>query len=671
MGFFDKIIKTGRYEEGANYKLGQSLSSSAIANLFGNGGADISVAEEYYGFAWKAINIRANALSAEDLFVERLVGKEWQPDQMHEFNEVLEGGDGQKNLSELLAAHMKSKDMYGEAFWYFSKGETYGKPMGVYVLDPAAMTVFVSGNRVTGYLYHKDSQRITFELDEIMHFYDEDPRTPFRGNGPMQAAGWFIRSTRYANTYVNNFLENNAIPAGVIVAKGEVADEDWKLFKAQWTAKYSGIDNSGKTGFIRGQDLDFIKTGMSLGEVDFEKLRNTSRDDIMVMFGISKPMFAIFDDINRASAVTARTLFAETNIEPELKSIARKLSKAVANWYGKEFRVNFTNPIPEDVDVKLEAYHKGVGRWFTVNEARAAYGLPPLPGGDDLNPDVKAPEATKSIGKVTIKSVKKNDKAQFSYEMKESFRSKVEDLQKKYEAKLADVVRPVLLEQRDMVVEQVTPKKAVQAHMKVEEEARKLAEVLLPVFLQLAKEQGALSMEFAVNPDAKFELTQVMQKYIADSLGKTALSFTEATQEKIALALASGIENGDSMTAIANAIKDIYVEIVPPKTGGYDKAWRAERLARTEVIKASNEISEAAYRQSGVVRKKEWFANPGHCSRCSTMNGSIINLGSVFQPKGVPYQDSEGATFVNDYEDVKHPPLHPQCRCTILPIIED
>lgn len=668
MGMLDWVSKViGRYEEGANYKLGQSLSSSAISGLMGTGGDAINVIEEYNGFAWKAINIRAKMLSAEDLFVEKLVGKKWQPDELHEFNAVLEGSEGQRDLSELLEAHSKSMDLYGESFWYFSKGERYGRPMGVYLLDPSAMTVFVSGNRVTGYLYQKDGVRETMELDEIIHPKDEDPRSPFRGYGPMQAAGWFIKSNRYLYTYMNNFMENNAIPAGVIVAES-ADDKDWELFKAQWTNKYSGIDNAGKTGFVRGSNLDFVKTGMSLGDMDFEKLKNSSRDDVMIMFGISKPMMAIFDDINRASATVARQLFGMTFTEPALKSITRKLSKKVAVWYGKQYRVASTNPVPEDDEVRITRLEKGTNRWITINEARIADGLEPLGPEYDVITQAGAPiapPAAKSVGKVTIRT--KNNKAIFSYEMKENYRSEVEELQKKYEQKFLQASNPILKAQKEMVLDQIQPKKVVDAKMNVTEEAKKLEDILLPLFLELAREQGALSINFAGNSSMKFELTPVMEKYIKDSIAKATLGFTEETEAKIATNLVEAINAGESTAKIAKRISGIYDDVLGVKTPGY----RIERLSRTEVIKASNEASELAYKQTGVVKKKEWFNNPGACQFCTSISGNVANLGAVFIPKGATIDGADGGTSLNDYEDVKHPPLHPACRCTLIPVVEN
>ena len=662
MGLLAKAM--GRYERGANYELGQSLSSHAVGNIFGSGGDNIEIAVEYSGYAWKAIDIRATTLSGQDLFVERRVGDKWVKDEAHEFNAVLEGGESQEDLSDLLEKHEKSLCLYGESFWYLSKGEIYAKPKSIYLLNPNHITVMVSGEAVTGYVYQNEGDRITFDTDEIEHYRYHDSRNRFRGTGPMQSAGWFIKSARYVQTYVNNFLENNAIPAGVVVAKSDVNEDDWRLFKSEWISKYGGIDNIGKTGFVRGSDLDFVKTGLSLGEVDFDKVKNSSRNDIMMMFGISKPMAAIFDDINRASATVARQLFAINVIQPALMKLTRKLTKDVKNWYGQEYRVASTNPIPEDAEEKINLYDKAVGRFITVNEARVAYGLEPIAGGDVID-ETKKPvaEPSKSLGKITIRT--KANKAELTYEMKESFRSDSQELQEKYEAQIFKAANTVLKGQKQRVLDQIKPKKLVDAKFDEVEEAELLTGATLPIMLELAKDQGELAAEFAGSADSVFKLDAVSKKYVTDSLTKASLGFSEETQGLIAKAISEGVADGESFASISKRIDNIYKDVIGVETPGY----RIERLTRTEVIKTSNQMTVVAYKQSGVVSKKEWISNPGACEFCAALNGSIIQLDSTFVPLNGTQTGANGGTRANTYESVKHPPNHPACRCGLAPVI--
>jgi len=243
----------------------------------------------------------------------------------------------------------------------------------------------------------------------------------------------------------------------------------------------------------------------------------------------------------------------------------------------------------------------------------------------------------------------------------------MENIQIKYEKQFIKKANTILTAQKEAVINQVAPKKIVAAGFDAEGEAKKLSDEALPLFILLAKEQGDLAAVFAGNADTVFEMTPVMEKYIADSVAKATLSFTKETQEKIAATLVEGINDGESISKLGKRINTLYDELLGVKEPG----WRTERLARTEVIKTSNEITEAAYKQTGVVKKKEFFANPTACQFCLSVGGSIIRVGGIFVPKGGKIEGVDGGTRINDYEDVKHPPLHPSCRCTILPVIED
>ena len=679
MGLLSKALggafsDSNKYEIGANYELGHSINASTT---LGTGGDRINIIREYTGWAWKAISTRSDYLADEELFVERKVGDKWQRDDNHEFYSVLNAEmsgveDRNYDMAELLEAHQVSKDLYGESFWYFSKGERSNKPMGVYILNPANMTVLVANDKVTGFVYQADGERVLFDNDEIEYFRVYNPANKWRGLSPLQAAGIFVKSARYVTTYVNNFLENNAIPAGVVVAQGEVSDADWTLFKSEWKNRYSGIDNSGKTGFVRGQKLDFVKTGLSLGEVDFSTMKNASRDDIAAMFSVPKGLWGIFEDINRATAQALREIFAESVTSPELRRIKRKLSKRVRQWYGKGYRINSSNPVPEDRELTLDEDDKLVGRVFTANEIRERRGLKPIAGGDVIYPpktvstDPVAPaQPAKSAGKLRV--IVKSNKHELTYEMKESFRSKMEDVQLKYETQYLKAVSPVIKAQKEAVIAQISPKKIADAGFDVDEEAKKMVDNTISVFIALAKEQGDIAAQFVGNADSEFEFTKVMEKYIRDSIGKASLGLTDETQVLVSTAIQQGLEEGEGLAKIAKRIDVIYDDLLGIKSPGY----RIERIARTEVIRTSNAITETAYKQSGIVSKKEWLAQPGACEFCRSLNGTIVNLDASFVPDGGTVTGKEGGTYTNTYGDVRFPGLHPNDRCGLIPVIDE
>ena len=120
-------------------------------------------------------------------------------------------------------------------------------------------------------------------------------------------------------------------------------------------------------------------------------------------------------------------------------------------------------------------------------------------------------------------------------------------------------------------------------------------------------------------------------------------SISDTTLEKLKRTLAEGVANGESIPNLASRISGVYDEA---------KGSRAIKIARTETISASNSGAYNAYKQGGV-KKKEWLATMDDRVRDehAAMNGEIVGLNEVF---------SNGEMF----------PGEPNCRCTVLPVIE-
>ena len=95
--------------------------------------------------------------------------------------------------------------------------------------------------------------------------------------------------------------------------------------------------------------------------------------------------------------------------------------------------------------------------------------------------------------------------------------------------------------------------------------------------------------------------------------------------------------------------------------------YRATRIARTEAIWALNEGALQGYTQSGVVEYKSWWSarDERRCIFCASMHGKQIPVGVNFFNQGQsltipkPIKASLVQTMTFNYEDVRHPPLHP------------
>jgi len=110
-----------------------------------------------------------------------------------------------------------------------------------------------------------------------------------------------------------------------------------------------------------------------------------------------------------------------------------------------------------------------------------------------------------------------------------------------------------------------------------------------------------------------------------------------------------GFAKGESIDEIAERIKNMFVSA---------EEFRAQMIAKTESIRYNAGATEQAFKDSGIVERKEWLVNPGACEYCQTMPGKSVPLGESFFKEGDSVNGVDGGKLSLDYEQVEHPPLH-------------
>lgn len=100
-----------------------------------------------------------------------------------------------------------------------------------------------------------------------------------------------------------------------------------------------------------------------------------------------------------------------------------------------------------------------------------------------------------------------------------------------------------------------------------------------------------------------------LQEYARKQAGKKVVSIVKYTRRQFEAAiqeqLTIGLEQGKGTQAIA----DMFIRSMS-REWNEDTAWRAMRIAQTEVIGASNRASYEAASQSGYMMKKIWITAP-------------------------------------------------------------
>lgn len=103
-------------------------------------------------------------------------------------------------------------------------------------------------------------------------------------------------------------------------------------------------------------------------------------------------------------------------------------------------------------------------------------------------------------------------------------------------------------------------------------------------------------------------------------------------------------------------------------------AWRRELIARTETIRSSSAGIDRLMGQWNV-KYKEWYVTHDNrtCPWCMSMNGKVIPVGGTYFEQGSKMTLQIGdklRSMTFNYGKVDFPPLHCNCRCCLLPVME-
>ena len=152
--------------------------------------------------------------------------------------------------------------------------------------------------------------------------------------------------------------------------------------------------------------------------------------------------------------------------------------------------------------------------------------------------------------------------------------------------------------------------------------------------------------------------TLYMRSYIRQRLGSRIKSITDNTIEQarriIRRSAETALDEGQGSMELARVIRDaLNTEMIPMNT------WRALRIARTEVVGASNAGSLLGAKELNVPMNKIWIATFDSRTRDThaAMNGVKVDMSEAFNVGGWPMEcpgdpDAPADEVIN-------------CRCTV------
>ncbi len=645
------------YKVLTSQNLGNSISGQVLRNY--QQGSAFNPTRQLYGITYKAIDKIGMAVADYEPLVEKSNGDTLEN---HPIYNLAKMPNPRQNGHYFFHLEAMLYEIYGETFWYKVRGERTNKVKELYLLNPASMELVFGEGELQGYVLHKpNGQQIPFTLEEIHHDKRPNPFNEWRGMSVMEKASQYVDIELTTTSFTLNYMRNNASPSG-IVSLPDMDRDTFKQFAAQWREGYEGPENAGKTAFIRGGEADFKAVGATLKDIDQKITRDMAKDDVLMMFDMPKGLLGASGEkgLGRAETEALEYIFAKYKVEPMMERLDEIFEGILVEMGVSDSTSEITHltSIPDDKQYILNQNEKGVGRWITINEARQSQGLPPIPDGDELG-SPPAPTNETKAKKVTLK--KKLTKAEMTKKInqdQEEFRRNLVETNDIYAKKYKSKLVTFLSNQEDEIIEKIgARKKAFEEWLfDIKNASEDMKDALLPVILDLMEAQGEDVTNF-ISGELLTISPEIRQKVEHDILQISGV-FNTDTIKALEKTLQEGQAQGESLVKLKKRVETVYSDA---------KGYRAERIARTESLRASNNTAEIVYQQSGY-NKVEWFTNPGACEFCQTFSGKTKTIGSNFMDNGDTLTGADGGMMKITYDDVATPPLHPSCTCSLVPV---
>ena len=616
------------------------------------------------------------------------------------------------DLMQLLVIYIEST---GNAYWHPVVDPDTGVPGTVWPLPSQWVRVILDEEEfIAGYQYGRSSVRsVQFDADEVIQFRTANPSDEgiYYGMGKIEAGWSVVTLNDEQHTMDLAFTENNARPDYLAVVKSGADDASLDRFEAQ-------VERKLKHATLKAGKFLTLTGDVSLTPLNFPPKDITGREDIVeeiaAVFGVPVSLLKA-NDPNLASASVGYASWKSNTVLPLARMIEQKLNEALLPLFGIEDDacLAFDDPVPEDRAFQLQESTALVAAGIrTINEDRALRGEEPIEGGDlvriggqsleklDADPAgfevpgfrltagsqrpgpsaiaATVPARTPSaIAALPGPKEKRLSEVMWKADAEDDVREDEPDAPHIELARLlADMFDDELAAVQAILrggstVRSATPLRWKVSGRDLQQIERRLQdfiaivpEEIVPVMERMLEASGRAAIS-GLGVEVGFDVTNPeVVRWLRTYAIRLAGEIQQSTVDAINRVVRRGITEGATNDAIADSISD---------SGVFDRS-RALTIARSETARAYTHGTEEGWRQSGVVAGKKWLLAPNACQFCKAAAAQYsvgaVPLGRPFYTQGQTLTGTDGGKLRLDYDDVDGPPLHPNCRCSLIAEME-
>lgn len=580
----------------------------------------------------------------------------------------------------------------GEMYWY-KVTNAFNRPATLQPFQVGSTWPIVRNGVVVAYGQRDGKGRqLQLRREDVVRFWWPDVATLYTSRGYF-GPNWAYNDTlKFQSEHMRSHFQNDAVPKVVLKAAQDFAanpdEPTWERFSSVWRSQYHQ-----RQGTKRGLPA-MLPTGWDIVQLaaqsgaDVTPLLEWLEGEQLMNYGVPNALLGKVKSGDRSSAETTSWIFDTYTITPIADMLADVMTNHLARDFADDIFVAYEPFVAPDKVFELERDVAYVGaKIVSPNEVRAdagrdeaswgefppgsvgdqpytgeksqgfggLFGSGPMPEeepdpeeGDEVEDDTED-EPRKRL----TPSQRQSLMAAFSPDNQWRFRRQQE---KRFEKRMSRAVDRVfsIQEQMALAAFQATQQRA-EGDEVVDEERWGLLwrEIVEPIRLVAYRVSGQQTMNLL--GQGEFVLTQQMVQELRRQGADLVTNANHTTVQALRAQLIEGVELGESTDQMAQRISAVF----------QGRRNNSRTIARTEILKATEDAQVESYRQSGVVERKRWNSNRDGKVRDSHIE-SLIAVVPVDQPFILP-SGSRGM-YPGDSSLPAADSIN--CRCFSTPVFE-
>jgi len=240
---------------------------------------------------------------------------------------------------------------------------------------------------VKGFVYvSQGRQFVSYVPEDVLWIRSSNPLDEYAGLSPIAPLRLSADMGLDALQANRSNLRNDSTPGMFIETSDTPTDDEVREFYERWESRFRGPERSRRLAMLSA-GMKATNLAFSLREMEYIQSLRWSLEDVARVYGVPKPILGDIERITFSNFATARRVFWEDTVVPQLMFYQEALNQGLLPGLGDhslfvEFDIGAIEALRENENDKAKRRQTYVNSGImTVDEVRSEMNLPLLGSG--------------------------------------------------------------------------------------------------------------------------------------------------------------------------------------------------------------------------------------------------------------------------------------------------